>query len=246
MESKMDLAQKIATFIPSETELDSVRNIRLLLAVGVSGAGKDTILGKLMKQYPDEYAFMVSHSTRKPRYNDGVMEQDGVKYHFIDTATAHEMLDTKKLLEANYYASNFYATSIAELHRASQGGKILVSDIDVNGIANYMGLRMNAKPVFILPPSYAVWRERLQRRYHGVVINHDDLRQRIQTALDETREAIVKDYYYIVINDDLEEAVRLIDEIAHDRNDIPHHTPESLACAQQFADDLASALAHEL
>lgn len=232
--------KKIAHYQPSQGALGRIRQVPLLLAVGISGAGKDTILQHLMARYPEQYKFLVSHTTRKPRKNNGVLERDGVKYHFIDQVTAERMLDAGEFIEANYYSNNLYGASISEVEETGKQGKIVVSDIEVNGIANFMQLGMNAKPVFILPPSYKVWRQRLAQRY-GEHADKADLRRRLQIALNELDQVLKHEYYYAVINDDLDQTVSLINDIAHGHRP-EHRDPQALELVQHLSQDIKNEL----
>jgi guanylate kinase len=174
------------------------------------------------------------------RENNGVHEQNGVEYYFIDKATANKMLDEGALIEANMYASNVYGASIAEIKRAGADGKILISDIDVNGVGNFVRRGLNAKAVFLLPPSFEVWQQRLQKRYGGEV-NIEDMRKRLRTALDELENALANDYFYIVVNDDLEKTVSLVNDIAHGRS-VEARYPKALELARDLATKTKEAL----
>jgi len=235
------LEQKIRTYTPSDAALETIRDVPLLFAVGISGAGKDTILKQLMARYPNDYQFLVTSTTRKPRKNDNVMEQDGVDYYFIDTATAERMLAEGRYLETNYYANNIYGASIDEIARVGKQGKILISDIDVNGVANVMRHKMNAKPIFILPPSYEVWQERLHSRYGNIEFDHNDFRKRMQTALAELQMALDNVYYYIVINDDIDKTVALVNDIAHGKP-VEARYPRAIELTKQIANKVQAQL----
>jgi guanylate kinase len=240
MESDKNFAQKIAGYKPSAKGLAHVQDVPLLLAVGITAAGKDTVLHRLIEKYPDDYRYTVSHTTRKPRENNGVLEQEGDKYYFVDMPTAMQMLDEEAFLEVNYYASNLYGTSIREIERGGQDGKILVNDIDVNGIANFVRLGMNAKPVFLLPPGFEVWQKRQHARYAGE-FDAEDMRKRLQTALAELQDAIKHDYYYLVVNDDLDKTVELVNDIAHGKQ-IEARYPKAVELARQLTADIAAEL----
>lgn len=205
------LKQKIDQYEPSAATIELVKSTPILLLVGVSGAGKGSIWNKLL--YSGRYHNIVSHTTRQPRENDGVMERDGREYHFIDAAEAGRMLDTGAYVEAKFYSGNIYGTSAAEIQRAHDEGKIAVTDIEVQGVAEYKAMKPDVKAVFVLPPSYQVWQERLRKRYDGRV-DSTDLERRMRTARAELEEALNKDYYQFVINDDLAEAVKVVDAIA--------------------------------
>jgi guanylate kinase len=184
--------------------------------VGISGAGKNAISTRLMDAYAGQYHRLVTHVTRAPRKNNGVMERNGIDYHFIDMATASHMLDAQSYIETNVYSGNIYGTSVAELEAAQREHSIIIGDIDVNGVANFVRLGLHALPVFVLPPSYEVWQERLLTRYPNGVIDQADWLARIKTARNEIQHALDTNYFYFVINDELDQAVATINAIAHD------------------------------
>lgn len=207
------IKQKILHYKPSDTTIQLVQQTPILLLVGVSGAGKDTIKHKLLET--GEYHHIVSHTTRPPRRNHGILEEDGSDYHFIQLADAEKMLDEGAYVEAKIYSGNVYGTSVAEIEAAHSEGKIAVTDLEVQGVAEYKSMTPdNLHAVFILPPNYAVWQERLKKRYvHGV--DPADIEKRMATAKVELKDALEKDYFRFVINDDLEAAVQAVDQIAH-------------------------------
>jgi len=236
-----ELQQKVTAYRPSKNALDKVKHIPLLFAVGISGAGKDTALRTLLEHHPNDYSWLVTTTTRPRRENNGVMEEHGVEYYFIDKPSAERLLNEGAYVEANYYASNVYGATIAEIARGGQEHKILVSDIDVNGILNFVRLGMNVKPVFILPPSYEIWHERFHRRY-GDALDQQDLRKRLTTALAELKDALDHDYYYLVINDTIEETVERIHTIAHGQ-EAERRSPQAIRLIEQLRADITRELA---
>lgn len=224
------LQQKLAGYKPSDETVELIRETPILLLVGVSGAGKDSIKQRLLKT--GDYHHIVSHTTRRPRENKGVVERGGVDYHFIDLAKAERMLDAGEFVEAKMYSGNIYGTSVAEIQQARDDGKIAVTDIEVQGVAEYKAISASVHAVFVLPPSYEVWQQRLQSRYEGKV-DAADMEKRLRTAKAELAEALSKDYYQFVINDDLETAVTVVDGIAHDTA-----PGQKAAKARQLAEDL--------
>jgi guanylate kinase len=220
------LKQKIDQYKPSAATTELVKSTPILLLVGVSGAGKDSIKHRLLKT--GQYHHIVSHTTRQPRENQGVMEQEGQDYHFIGLGEAEEMLNAGAFVEAKFYSGNIYGTSAAEIQRAQDEHKIAVTDIEVQGVAEYESIKPDVKAVFVLPPSHDVWQQRLSRRYEGKV-NPADLQRRMQTAKNELQEALQKDYYYFVINDNLDTAVEIVDSIAHGSSPADDNTARALA-----------------
>src|ERR1039458_2227628 len=85
------LAAKLAAYKPAAATTELIRSTPILLLVGPTGAGKDSLKDKLLAT--GQYHHIVSHTTRPPRINHGIVEQDGREYHFIDMATAEKMLD---------------------------------------------------------------------------------------------------------------------------------------------------------
>lgn len=208
-----ELKQKIEHYKPSAATIELIRRTPIVLLVGVSGAGKDSIKHKLLET--SEYHHIVSHTTRQPRENKGVMEQDGREYHFIDLAEAGKMLDEQTFVEAKMYSGNIYGTSAAEIQRARDDHKIALTDIEVQGVVEYKAMAPEVQAIFVLPPSYEVWQQRLKSRYKESDISPTDIMRRMQTADAELREALQRDYFRFVINDDLDEAVKTVDAIAH-------------------------------
>ncbi len=233
MELNEGLTQKIAVYKATSQSVKSVRSTPILLVVGITGAGKDAVQKRLISEYPDDYHLIVSHTTRKPRENNGTIEQNGVDYHFVDFTKVESMVQEGAFVEAKVvHFDNIYGTSIAEIKAAKDAYKIAITDIEVNGVKEYVDLGMNAKPVFLLPPSYDVWWQRLTSRHNGSM-HHQDLHKRMQTALIEIEHAVDKDYFYIVINDKLGDTVDLVNRIAHGEAVEPHYH-KAIAIAEEF------------
>jgi guanylate kinase len=236
MELDDRLRQKVVAYKPFPEALQSIRRARLLLLVGISGAGKNAIEQYLLASYPHEYKDIVTHVTRHPRPG----EVDGSHYHFIDFATADHMLDEGAYIEsAIVHAEDVYGSSIAEVKRIAGEGKIATADITIEGADHYIGLGLNAKAVFLLPPSYEIWQERFNKREDAITI--PERIRRLQSALREINHALNTSHYYIVVNDDLESTAELVNRIAHGEPVEPHYHK-----AVQIAEDLERQIAEEL
>jgi len=241
MESDRNLEQKVATYAPADNALKSIRAVPLLFIVGISGAGKDTVAGELLSKHAKDYQLMTSYTTRKPRENHGVMERDGVDYHFIDFQTAEDMLDEGAFLEANYYAGNVYGTSIAEIAKAGSTHKTVINDIEVKGVGQYVALGMNVKPVFLLPPDFKTWWDRLMARYEGLP-DQRDIHKRMKAALMELDYVLQNDFFYLVVNNQLQHTVEVIAQITHDK--MAEKRPASaIEVAKKIASEIEGALA---
>lgn len=215
-----DLQQKLKNYHVPHQAIEAIQKTKVAFLVGVSGAGKDTIMQQLLAT--GKYHYIVSHTTRKPRENHGIPEQDGVEYHFINLEKAEEMLDNGEFIEAKMYSGNIYGTSVSEIQQAHADDKVAISDIEVQGVAEYEAVAPNVVPIFLLPPDYDTWQKRLASRY-GTDYSPEGMKDRMQTAKDELREALNKDYFEFVINRDLEETVRIVDEVAHGNLSTKHN-----------------------
>jgi guanylate kinase len=208
-----EIATLLKTYKPSLSTTELIKNTPIVLLVGVSGAGKDTIKHKLLET--GDYHEFVSHTTRKPRENHGIMEQEGVEYHFISLEESKKMLEQGEYIEAKMYGDKVYGTSVAELKQASSDGKIALNDIEVQGVAEYRVISDKVKAIFIVPPTYEEWRRRLLYRYGEGGADPEDIQKRTQIAIEELEHALEVDYYHFIINDVLDRAVFVINEIAH-------------------------------
>ncbi len=163
---------------------------------GPSGSGKDTVLKELFRQHPD-LLFSISSITRAMREG----EREGEKYHFISREEFEAMLKADELLEYNIYGGNYYGTPRKPVEAAIMAGKNMVIEVDVNGAEKIRCKLPEAVSIFIMPPSFA----ELKRRLVGRGTESDEqIKIRMQTALDEIRRA--DEYDYIIVNQDVNTA----------------------------------------
>lgn len=184
----------------------------LLVVSGPSGSGKGTILQGLMEQEKNA-VFSVSATTRAPRPG----EIDGVHYFFISEEKFQNMVDQDEFLEyADVFGMNKYGTPRAYVEQQLGQGKDVVLDIDVVGALNVKKAMPEAVMVFVIPPT----RAELERRLRGRgTEGEEQIRRRLETAMTEVSKA--KEYDYLVINDDLKEAVeQMCDILNSQRNKI--------------------------
>jgi guanylate kinase len=175
---------------------DSLMNGNLLIVSAPSGAGKTTLVSELVRRDPGVKS-SISYTSRAPRAG----EMDGVDYHFITADGFQGMIERGDFLEWAEVHGNLYGTSRHAVEECRAAGFDVVLTIDVQGAAKARGLYPEAIQVFILPPSYPDLIKRLSRRGGN---SDDDLKLRMQNALNEIRE--YENFDYIVINDDLNKA----------------------------------------
>ena len=107
----------------------------LVLLSGVSGAGKDTIKKELIKRM-ENVESLPSYTDRAPRAND----VPGVTYNFVTTQEFEKMINSGELYEYSVHHEHYYGTSKKLLNDKINNGKIIVKDIEVNGVENLLKL----------------------------------------------------------------------------------------------------------
>jgi len=235
----MTLEQMITAYEPTPETVELVQNSNITLLVGISGAGKDTIKKKLLEK--DAYSDITSHTTRPPRMNNNVLEQDGQEYHFVSVETAQDMLVQKAFIEAKLVHGTVYGTSTDEVRRAHDQQKIAVTDIDVQGVDEYKQLSQDVIAIFILPPSFEIWRQRLMQRYVSAEAFDQEWPKRRTSAVQELQQALSVPYYHFIINDELARSVQIADEIAHQGDLFNRKDDEARLVARDLLEDI---LAH--
>lgn len=224
------LKDKLKKYQVPKTAIDLIKNTKIVFLVGVSGSGKDTVRKALVET--GNYHYIVSHTTRQPRLNHGILEKDGRNYHFVNQQQVLNMLSNNEFVEAKMFSGNIYGTSIAEVQKAHDENKIAITEIEVKGVAEYQQIAHSTMPIFLLPPDFKTWQQRLLSRYEGEP-DPADLQKRMQTAKHELEEALEKPYFEYVINRDIEKTVEIVDEIAHGRHS-DKKNQEARAIAQQL------------
>ena len=208
----MDLEQLIEEYAPPKEAVEIIEHTKIALLVGISGAGKDTIKRSLLKH--PHFGEIISHTTRMPRANEGVLERDGVDYHFITEQQGQQMLEAGEFVEAKMVHGTVYGTSIRDVRQAAEKG-IAITDVDVQGVEEYKKVSSEVIAIFVVPPDYDTWVARLKRRYATKEEFAKEWPKRRATAIRELTRALELPYYHCVINDDLDRAVTASVEIAH-------------------------------
>lgn len=181
---------------------------KLVIFSAPSGSGKTTIVKRLLEKFP-QFEFSVSATSRAPRGN----EKNGVDYYFLSADEFREAIAQNRFVEwEEVYADMFYGTLRSEVERIWAKGNVIIFDVDVMGGLNLKRIfGEQACAIFIMPPSIEVLRQRLIGRGTDSL---EKIEQRIAKAEFELAKA--PEFDHIVINDDLEEAVRETTEIISD------------------------------
>ena len=169
----------------------------LIVISGPSGVGKGTICKALCEGNPD-VVMSISATTRAPRPDD----IDGVTYFFLTEEAFKAKIEEDAFLEYASVHGHYYGTPKAHVNDTLQSGKDVILEIDVDGAAQVRRAFPDALTIFILPPSLDALNARLSGR--GTETEADKA-LRMNNAIGEIKEA--HHYGYIVINDDLDQAV---------------------------------------
>lgn len=185
------------------------RKGNLFVISGPSGAGKGTLVKKLLEQVPDAWV-SVSATTRKPRTG----EVDGTHYYFLSDEQFDTLIETKGFLEWAQVHANKYGTPRAQVEQAVAEGKQVILEIDVQGAFQIKEQIPESILVFIEPPSIEILEDRLRGRGTET---EDVIAARMRVA---TMELLQKIKYDIaIVNDDLDVATKeLVDFVEKQAN----------------------------
>jgi guanylate kinase len=172
----------------------SARHGRLFVVSAPSGAGKTTVVDRLIA---GTRGLRRSRSYTSRRARPG--EIDGVDYNFVPRGRFEAMIAGDEFLEWAEYSGNLYGTAIVDTERELEAGTDLVLVIDVQGARQVRRHRAGSVLVFLLPPSAEVLEARLRARGDD---SEEQIRQRLAVAREEVR--AVTEYDYVVVNDDVD------------------------------------------
>ena len=175
----------------------------LVVVSGFSGAGKGTVMKRLMEKY-DDYALSVSATTRKPRPG----EEDGREYFFRTRDEFEKLIEEDALLEYAQYVENYYGTPRSYVEEQLQAGRNVILEIEIQGAMKIKEKIPEALLVFVTPPTV----EELERRLTG---RGTETAQVIADRLERAGEEAegMGQYDYILVNDTVEECVDHLHQI---------------------------------
>jgi guanylate kinase len=174
-----------------------------LILSAPSGGGKTTIARRLLERRSD-VGYSISCTTRRPRAG----EVEGRDYFFLTPDEFRARRERHEFAESAEVHGHWYGTLRSEIGRVLGEGKHVIMDIDVQGAGQLARAYPQAVLVFVLPPSADVLLERLKARKTE---DRASLARRMMNALEELRHA--EDYQYVVVNDDLDAAVRRVSAV---------------------------------
>jgi guanylate kinase len=169
----------------------------LFVVSAPSGTGKTTLVERLTEIVPN-LTMSRSYTSRPARPG----EADGVDYNFISRTRFEEMIGRNEFLEWAEVFGNLYGTRAADTEQHLASGTDLVLVIDVQGARQVRARGLDTVAIFVLPPSF----QDLERRLRGRSKDSEtQIRRRLDVAQREV--SAVRDYDYVVINDDVDSCV---------------------------------------
>jgi guanylate kinase len=169
----------------------------LVIVSAPSGAGKTTLVERLVEQVP-HLRMSRSYTSRPARHG----ETDGVDYNFVTRERFETMIAAGDFLEWADVFGNLYGTCASDTDRLLAAGDDVVLVIDVQGARQVRSRNKAAATIFVMPPSYDVLEQRLRGRSKD---SEAAIQRRLQVARNEV--ASFAEYDFIVVNDELTGAV---------------------------------------
>lgn len=176
---------------------------------GPSGVGKGTLYNLLFTRHPDTFSLSVSCTTRSPRPG----EVDGVHYRFVTAEAFEALAEAGGFLEHAAFGGNRYGTPRSVVDEARGAGRVAVLDIEMEGVRQVKRAGVDARYVFVEPPSV----EELERRLRGRGTEKEEsVRKRLAQARVELEYAKTPGVHdLVIVNDDLERAYKELEDFVY-------------------------------
>ena len=202
----------------------------LVVASGFSGAGKGTIMKKLMSEHGEDYALSISATTRAPRPG----EEHGREYFFLTTEEFEAMIARDELVEYAKYVSNYYGTPRAYVEEQLEAGKNVILEIEIQGALKIKERFPQALLLFVTTKSAKVLKDRLVGRGTETL---EVINDRMARAIEESEG--MGSYEYIIVNDDLDACVEETHTIIQKAKAAAFRNEEFIKNIQQELKDLS-------
>ncbi|KAI1822388.1 guanylate kinase [Xylaria intraflava] len=182
---------------------------RPLVISGPSGVGKGTLIRRLFQSHPDTFTLSVSHTTRAPRPG----EAHGVDYFFVQRSEFENLIAADGFVEHAQFGSNRYGTSKATIEEQTAKGKVVVLDIEMEGVKQIKKSSIDARFIFVKPPTF----EDLEKRLRGRgTETEDSITKRLTQAKNELEYANTPGVHdIIIVNDNLDTTYKELEDYVY-------------------------------
>lgn len=170
----------------------------LIVVSGFSGAGKGTLVKRMVHDY-DNYALSVSMTTREPRPG----ETEGREYFFVKKEEFEKKIEENGLIEYACYCEHYYGTPREYVEKQLEIGRDVILEIEIQGALKVKKQFPAALLLFVMPPSAAELKKRLEQRGTETP---EVIVKRLKRAVEEAEG--IENYDFIVINDKLDQCVQ--------------------------------------
>lgn len=205
------------------------KNGILVVISGFSGAGKGTLVKKLIEKY-DNYALSISMTTRDKREG----EIDGEHYFFVSHEKFEKTIEENGLLEYASYCGNYYGTPRAYVEKKISEGKDVILEIEVQGALQIKKKFPNTLLLFVTPPTADDLYNRLKGR-------NTETDEQIHRRLSRAKEEVlwINKYDFLVINDKLDECVEELNNMILAAHNTPDRRQDMIAGIKNELDTIS-------
>ncbi|KAI0901285.1 guanylate kinase [Annulohypoxylon nitens] len=182
---------------------------RPVVISGPSGVGKGTLFKRLFDSHPECFALSVSHTTRSPRAG----EAHGVDYYYVSPDEFEALVKADGFVEHAKFGSNRYGTSKQTIADQTAKGRVVVLDIEMEGVKQIKKSGIEARFAFIKPPSF----EELEKRLRGRgTESEESVQKRLDQAKVELEYANTPGVHdIIIVNDNLDKAYKELEDFVY-------------------------------
>lgn len=200
---------------------------KLIIFSAPSGAGKSSLIKKLIELSESTIELSVSVTTREPR--DG--EVHGVDYFFISEQEFLKLEKQDSFLESANVHGYHYATLKSFVDEKTSSGISVILDIDVQGFKQVKQTSQDNVSIFILPPSLEELEQRLFNRGSE---SAESIKKRLKNALIELKSAEIFDY--VVVNDEFDNTIKILSSILFNKN-IEYNNENAMNILKELLDN---------
>lgn len=234
-----DFRRVLANYQVSDSAKSLLEKLQLVLLVGPSSSGRNTIINELCQS--GSYHYIISDTTRKPRENNGILEQNGHEYWFRTEDEVLADLNAGEFLEAAIiHDQQVSGISMRELAAAAQHNQVAINEIEVVGADNIHAAKPDTLFLFILPPSFDEWLVRMNTRS---ILPEDEITRRLTSAVNELSIALERDYYRFVVNDTFKHTAVAVDAMIREHASSAEQQAHGLEVAQSLLAETQAYLA---